>query len=77
MILLLFGELLSGIWQQDFQMAFEEGETKNYSESFRNNELAITDVTDPKTDDVVAIPEAMLAAGAASQHPKLPFQVVT
>jgi hypothetical protein len=76
LILLLFGELLSGLWQQDFQMAFKEGETRNYSESFRNNELAITDVTDPKTDDVVAIPEALLARGETVQHPKLPFRVV-
>ncbi len=76
LMLLLFGELLSGIWQQDFQMSFKEGETKNYSESFRDNELAITDVTDPKADVVVAIPEQLLARGETVQHPKLPFRVV-
>ena len=76
LMFLLVGELLSGLWQQDFQMSFKEGETKSYSESFRNNELAITDVTDPKTDVVVAIPEEMLARGAAIQNPKLPFRVV-
>lgn len=76
LIMLLVGELLSGLWQHDFQMSFKEGETRNYSESFRDNELAITDTTDPKTDDVVAIPEAMLARGETVQHPKLPFRVV-
>jgi hypothetical protein len=76
LMILLVGELLSGLWQQDFQMSFKEGETKNYSESFRDNELAIIDVTDPKVDDVVAIPEAMLARGETVQNPKLPFRVV-
>jgi hypothetical protein len=77
LILLLVGELLSGLWQQDFQMSFKEGDTKNYSESFRDNELAIIDTTDPKTDVVVAIPEALLARGETVQNPKLPFRVVT
>jgi hypothetical protein len=76
LMLLLVGELLSGLWQQDFQMNFKVGETKNYSESFRNNELVITDVTDPRTDEVVAIPEQLLARGDTVQHPKLPFRVV-
>jgi hypothetical protein len=77
LILLLVGELLSGLLQQDYDLTFDNGETKNYSESERYNELAITDTTDPKFDDVVAIPEEMLAAGDTIQHPKLPFQVVT
>jgi len=76
LMLLLLGELLSGLWQQDYQMPFNVGDTKNYSESFRDNELVITDVTDPKTDVVVAIPEKILARGEAIQHPKLPFRVV-
>src|ERR1700722_14182769 len=32
-ILLLVGELVSGLVQQDYQMRLDEGETKNYSES--------------------------------------------
>ncbi len=76
LILLLVGELLSGLWQQDFQMRLSEGDTKNYAESFRANELVITDTTDPKFDDVVAIPEAVVARGESIQHPKLPFKVI-
>lgn len=76
LLLLLVGELLSGLWQQDYQMSLNEGQTKNYCESFRGNELAIADETDPKTDDVVAIPESFLARGDVIQHPKLPFRVV-
>lgn len=76
LILLLVGELLSGLWQEDFHLRLNEGETKNYAESYRDNELVITDVTDAKFDDVVAIPEALLARHAVVQHPKLPFRVV-
>ena len=76
LILLLVGELLSGLWQQDFQMRLSEGDTKNYAESYRLNELVITDTTDPKFDDVVAIPEEVVARGETIQHPKLPFKVV-
>ena len=77
LILLLLGEFLTGLWQEEFQMQLKEGETKNYSESYRFNELAIIDTTDPKFDDVVVVPETMLKAGSAIQHPKLPFRVVT
>ena len=76
LMLLLVGELLAGLWQEDFQMRLEQGETKNYSESFRRYELAIVDTTDPKWDEVVAVPEALLADKKSIQHPKLPFRVV-
>src|SRR4051812_26824232 len=77
LILLLVGELLSGRWQQDFHLRLNENETKNYAESYRDNELAIIDTTDAKFDEVVAIPERLLAAKSTIQHPKLPFRVVT
>jgi hypothetical protein len=76
LILLLIGELVSGLVQQDYHMSLDEGETKNYSESNRRNELAVIDVTDPAFDDVVAIPESLLARGTVVQSPKLPFRVV-
>ena len=76
LILLLIGELLTGLWQEDYSLRVTEGETKNYSESFHHNELAIVDTTDPNSDEVVAIPDEILARGGTIQHPKLPFQVV-
>lgn len=76
LILLLLGELLSGILQRDFHLRLTEGETKNYAESSRLNELAIIETTDPKFDDVVAIPEKLLERGKEFQHPRLPFRVV-
>jgi hypothetical protein len=76
LILLLIGELLSGLWQEEYQMRLTEGETSNFSESFRHNELAIIETTDPKLDDVVVVPEKLLATQRDIQHPKLPFRVV-
>lgn len=76
-IILLVGELLTGLWQEDFQMAIKEGESKDYSESFRLYELVLVDTTDPKFDEIVAIPDTKLAQSAVVQHPKLPFRVVT
>ncbi len=75
LILLLVGQLLTGLWQDEFQLRLDQGQTKNFSESYRNVELAITDVTNPKFDEVIAIPEAFLAHKETIQHPKLPFRV--
>jgi hypothetical protein len=76
LVLLLVGELVSGLLQQDFQMRLDNGETKNFSESVRRYELAIVDETDAAFDEVVAIPESLVARGAAVQNPRLPFRVV-
>lgn len=75
LILLLIGELLSGLMQKDSAMRIENGETKKYSESFHENELAILDKSNPDHDEVVAVPEAVLADKGSIQHPKLPFQI--
>ena len=75
LILLLLGELLASLLQVESSMRIEEGGTQPYSESYRSNELAILDTTNPDFNEVVAIPEAVLADGGAIQHPKLPFQV--
>jgi ResB-like family len=76
LILLLLGELFTGLLQEDFSMRLEQGVPRNYSESFRENELVVIDTTDPKTDEVVAIPESLLRPGASLQHPRLPFRLV-
>ena len=75
LILLLVGELVSGLLQKDSNMRLDSGETRKYSESFLENELVVLDKTNADYDDVVAIPEAVLADKASIQHPKLPFQI--
>lgn len=76
LILLLIGELVSGLWQEDLHMRISEGASANYAESFREHELVLVDTTNPKFDDVVAIPESRLERKQDVQHPKLPFRVV-
>ena len=75
LILLLLGELFTGLFQRDYFMRMSPGKTRNYAESDRCNEFVIIETTDPKTDSVVAIPEAILAEKREIQHPRLPFRV--
>ena len=75
LILLLVGELLTGLLANESMMRIDEGQTKHYSESYRQFELAVLDITNPGYDEVVAIPEAALADTGSIQHPKLPFQL--
>ncbi|MGH7956173.1 MAG: cytochrome c biogenesis protein ResB [Opitutaceae bacterium] len=76
LILLLLGELFSGLWQEDYSMRLTQGESKNYSESHFDFELALIDTTDPTVDEVVAIPAERIAKGETIQHPGLPFKIV-
>jgi hypothetical protein len=75
LILLLLGELISGLMQVESQMRIEEGHTSHYSESARQVELVVMDTTNPDYNEVVAIPSAVLGDGGVIQHPKLPFQL--
>jgi len=54
-------------------MVIDIGGSKNYAEDSRKHELAIKDVTDPKLDNVVLIPESLLVSGAVIQPPGLPI----
>lgn len=75
LILLLIGEGLSGMLQRDGTVRLDVGQTRRFVESFRETELAVADTTDPRFDDVVAIPLARLTDKQAIQHPKLPFVI--
>lgn len=72
-ILLLIGQLLTGLFARETQMRIDEGQTAGYSEASREVELAVIDRSDPNFDQVVAIPEAALARGGTIQNPTLPF----
>jgi hypothetical protein len=75
LILLLLGELFTGLWQRESLMLLDQGETKNYSESRMQVELAVIDTTDPKFDDVVAIPTDVLETLGTVQYPRIPFRI--
>jgi hypothetical protein len=74
-ILLLVGQLATDLLSRETQLRFAEGETKSWSESGLEYELAfITDV-DADTEEVVAIPQELLARVGEIKHEKLPFAV--
>jgi hypothetical protein len=77
LIVLLVGELLTGVWQEDAHLTLNQGETKNYAESFRDFELVLIDRSDPAFDRVIAVPERLLARKRPIQHPELPFRIAT
>lgn len=73
LILLLLGQLLSDLLSQESILHLREGEAKNYSETEREAELAVIDVTDSDADRVVAIPQAVLATRQSVRLGSLPF----
>jgi len=64
LILLVAGEFVTGLYQRDDRLAFENGETTNFITSFRDVELALVDTADPTYDDVYSIPGRLLAREA-------------
>jgi hypothetical protein len=63
LILLFVGEFITGGYQTDARLVFEEGQTANFVEVPREVELAIVDATDPAVDDVYGVSERALGRG--------------
>jgi hypothetical protein len=75
LILLLLGQLLTDLFARESSMRLNVGETRNYSEDFHANELAVTDTSNPDEDTVVAIPESLVARKGEISNPNLPVMV--
>ena len=75
LILLILGQLATDMLAVESQMHLRQGQMKNYSESDRLDELAITDITDKKLETVVAIPQRLLAGKGDLHNDQLPFVV--
>jgi hypothetical protein len=70
-ILLLVGQLVTDMLAREMQMRFTEGQTRSYSESATDSELAF------KTGDVeTAIPVRLLKAGGELKIESLPFTLL-
>jgi hypothetical protein len=74
-ILLLVGQLATDLFSRETQLRFTEGEAKSWSESDRNYELAFVTDLDANNEQVIAIPESIVARGGDIKHEKLPFTV--
>ena len=75
LVLLVAGEFVSAVYQVDSRMAIEEGLTVNFTEDFREHELAVIDVTDPKHDDVYSVPRSLLAGGGTIRITGTPLEL--
>lgn len=75
LITLLLGELFTALYARESAMRLTEGQTKNYSEAYRENELAITDRSDPAIDKTLTIAESGLHPGEIFQRPEAPFRI--
>jgi hypothetical protein len=77
-ILLLVGQLATDLFSVETFLHFREGESKYYSESHREHELAFAVDGEGGREKVVAFPESMVAGlgklkGGELRHPDLPF----
>ena len=71
LILLLIGELATSVWQEDYMLRLDEGQTKNYAEAFREVELVLIDITDPEIDRVFSVRGRNLAEGREFEFAEL------
>jgi hypothetical protein len=74
-VLMILGQFGTDLLSRESAMRLYEGETRNYSESFRQNELAIIDTTDTKADTVYAVPDSLLIKRKEIRDSRLPFSL--
>lgn len=75
-ILMLFSELVTGLFAVESTMTIPEGQSVNYLDHSRLSELAFIDDSDEKTNDEAVIPQSILAAGAGRiSDERLPVDV--
>jgi hypothetical protein len=75
LILMMLGELLTGLFAIEGRMPIPENWTVNFVEDHRAVELAIVQHLDAKTDDVVVIPAPMLRKTGRIHNTDLPFDI--
>jgi hypothetical protein len=75
-ILLLSGQFLAQTLARESQMPIEVGQSKNYSESQRDFELAFTLTSNPDYDEVTAIPQSRFRRPGLISAPALPFRIL-
>ncbi len=75
LILLLLGQLLTDVLSTESAMRIPEGEPMNYSQDFHANELVVIDSSPADNEEVVAIPESLVAKQTEIRHEKLPVSL--
>ena len=75
LILLLIGQLVTSLFEEESQIQLDQGQTKNYSESPYFDELAIIDQSKPGSDEVISIPASRLIKGQTISLPARGLQL--
>ncbi|MBK6879879.1 MAG: cytochrome c biogenesis protein ResB [Elusimicrobia bacterium] len=75
LFVLLLGQGITQMTAVESHLDVEEGQTKSYSENYREKELALIDETEAAQDTVHVIPAALLAQEKELKHPGLPFAI--
>ncbi len=75
LILLLIGQLVTSVFEEESQIQLDQGQTKNYSESPYFDELAIIDQSKSDSDEVISIPSGRLIKGQAMALPAAGLQL--
>ena len=73
--LMMFGELLVGLFAVEEQIQIPEGQTVNFARDLRDIELAIVDPSGEDEDGVTVIPGALLKPNASFDHEDIPFKI--
>ncbi len=74
-ILMLLGELITGLYAVEGTMRIEEGGSANFVRHTTSSELAIIDPSDSDYDDVIAVPQGLLDQSVKIEHEDLPFNI--
>jgi hypothetical protein len=77
LMLLLIGELVTGVYAVEGNMTIYNGKSSNFIEDLNAYELAVIDASDPSSDNVTVVPHGMLRPGRTVSDPALPFDVST
>jgi hypothetical protein len=75
LIVLMLGEFVAGIWQQEGRMEIWEGASSNYTQDYHKVELAVVDPSNPSFDTVTVVPGSLLHDGATIRDDRLPFDI--
>ncbi len=74
-IIMMFGELITGIYAVEGQMVIKVGSSSNVIIHPGRCELAIIHRIDDKKDDVIVVPAHLLERGGNIENANLPFQI--
>jgi hypothetical protein len=75
LVLLMVGELVTGVFSVESSMTISVGGSSNYIENFDHLELAFVWPADAKNDNVVVVPDHLIHQGSVIQDERLPVDI--